>query len=82
MVSRSEYRRALSNVARNAGVSIEEVETSYRESLKKSAASVASLFLANSVITLPTKKTFRCVRSAVTSVRRGKVSQFDKEMTK
>lgn len=82
MVSRSEYRRALSNVARNAGVSIEEVETSYRESLKKSAASVASLFLANSVITLPTKKTFRRVRSAVTSVCRGKVSQFDKEMTK
>ena len=82
MVSRSEYRRALSNVARNAGVSIEEVETSYRESLKKSAASVASLFLSNSVITLPTKKTFRCVRSAVASVRRGKVSQFDKEMTK
>lgn len=75
MVSASEYRRALSNVARNAGVSIEEVETSYRECLKKSAASVGSLFLVNSVITLPTKKNFPLVRPAFASVRRGKVSR-------
>ena len=82
MVSASEYRRALSNVARNAGVSIEEVETSYRECLKKSAASVGSLFLVNSVITLPTKKSFPLVSSSVVPVRRGKVARFDKGVTR
>ena len=82
MVSASEYRRALFNVARNAGVSIEEVETSYRECLKKSSASAASLFLVNSVITLPTKKSSRRVRSSVVPVRRGKVARFDKGVTK
>lgn len=75
MVSASEYRRALSNVAKSAGVSIEEVEASYRDCLKKSAASASELFLTNSVITLSTEKNFQRVRSSVVPVRRGKVAR-------
>ena len=56
MVTVNQYQAALARVARRAGVSADVVEASYRSSLKNSAASAESLFLADSVITLREKK--------------------------
>lgn len=56
MVRETEYRRAVARIAKRAGVSCSDVANSYRAAVKKSAASTASLFLLNSVITLGKKK--------------------------
>ena len=69
-------------IAVKNGVSVSEVLTRFSQSVKKSAHTRSDFFWDDSDISLCGKKNFRRVRSAVASVRRGKVSQFDKEMTK
>lgn len=69
MVDPIEYRRAVARIAKRSGVSCCEVEDSYRAAVKKSAASAASLFLLNSVITLCRRNSpRRCSEIVLSSV--------------
>ena len=69
MISRSDYLKALREVARSAGVSTNEVEASFRRCLKKGSASAEEFFLMDSVITPDAKKVAR--RSADGRLPRG-----------
>ena len=69
-------------IAVKNGVSVSDVLARFSQSVKKSAHTRRDFFWGDGDISLCGKKNFRRVHSAVASVRRGKVSQFDKGVTK